>query len=490
MTIPKEVKLILQKLKENNFQAFAVGGCVRDLILKRAPKDWDVATNATPEEIQKIFPDSFYENSFGTVGVKIKDNGNPLSAEILDPIQVIEVTTFRTESGYSDQRHPDAVKFALTVEEDLKRRDFTINAIALDEAGEFIDPYNGRADIKAKIIRAVGNADERFQEDALRLIRAVRLATELNFTLEPITLTAIRANAGLLKTISAERMRDELIKIINTPRAEAGIKLLEECQLLEFILPELREGIGVGQNLHHIYNVWEHNLGALRYTCEQEYSLAVRLAALLHDAGKPRSKRGDGKFSTFYAHEMIGAKMTAHIMERLRFPGELADKITKLVRWHLFYYNVGEVTETSVRRLVANIGKENVEDLIKVREADRIGSGVPKAKPYKLRHLQFMIDKVARDPLSPKLLKMNGSDLMALLKIDPGPKVGMIINALMDEVLDEPTQNTKEYLEERASELAKLSEEELRALASAGKEKIKEEEEKEVGKIKQKHFVS
>ena len=177
-------------------------------------------------------------------------------------------------------------------------------------------------------------------------------------------------------------------------------------------------------------------------------------------------------------------------MERLRFPGELADKITKLVRWHLFYYNVGEVTETSVRRLVANIGKENVEDLIKVREADRIGSGVPKAKPYKLRHLQFMIDKVARDPLSPKLLKMNGSDLMALLKIDPGPKVGMIINALMDEVLDEPTQNTKEYLEERASELAKLSEEELRALASAGKEKIKEEEEKEVGKIKQKHFVS
>lgn len=489
MTIPKEVKTILHQLEENNFQAFVVGGCVRDLILKRVPKDWDVTTNATPEEIQKIFPDSFYENTFGTVGVKTESEEPTL--------KVVEVTTFRTESGYSDQRHPDAVKFASTIEEDLKRRDFTINAMALTidyrlSAIDYrlIDPFDGQADLKNKLIRTVGEADERFREDALRLMRAVRLATELNFDIEPTTLEAIRKNSSLLKAISAERIRDELIKIINTVQAETGIKLLEECELLQFILPELREGIGIGQNLHHIYNVWEHNLGALRYTCEQEYSLPVRLAALLHDVGKPRSKRGDGKFSTFYAHEMIGAKMTARIMERLRFSGELADKITKLVRWHLFYYNVGEVTETSVRRLVANIGKENVEDLIKVREADRIGSGVPKAKPYKLRHLQFMIDKVARDPLSPKLLKMNGSELMALLKIDPGPKVGMIINALMDEVLDEPSKNTKQYLEERANQLAELSEEELRALASAGKKKIKEEEEKAVDEIKQKHFVS
>lgn len=488
MTIPQEVKAILQKLEENHFQAFVVGGCVRDLLLDREPKDWDVTTDATPEEIQKIFPDSFYENSFGTVGVKTESEEPTL--------KVVEVTTFRTESGYSDQRHPDAVKFAKTVEEDLQRRDFTINAIALTINYklstinyQIIDPFGGQADIKTKTIRTVGKADERFREDALRLMRAGRLATELGFTIALETTTAIQNNATLLQAISAERIRDELIKIILTPTAEAGLQLLEELGLLQYILPELREGIGVGQNLHHVYSVWEHNLRALRYACDKNYSLAVRLGALLHDVGKPRSKRGDGYNSTFYSHEMIGARMTAKLLARLKFPGELADKITKLVRWHLFYYNVGEVTESSVRRLVANIGKENVEDLIKLREADRIGSGTPKAVPYKLRHLKFMIDKVARDPLSPKMLKLNGNELMSLLKIDPSPKVGMIIAALMNEVLDDPEKNTQDYLGQRAGELVKLSEAELQALSQAGKEKLAEEEEKEISKIKQKHYV-
>ena len=505
MTIPKEVKDILQQLEAANFQAFVVGGCVRDLLLKREPKDWDIATNATPEEIQKIFPDSFYENTFGTVGVKIKSNENSsLNAEVADPIRVIEVTTFRTESGYSDQRHPDEVKFAKTIEEDLQRRDFTINAMALSfdyklstTNYKLIDPFAGQADLKSKLNRAVGNPGERFREDALRLMRAVRLATELSaqgrpasgWNIEAETMAAIQANAGLLQAISAERVRDELVKIVNTAQGDAGIQLLENVGLLQYILPELREGIGVEQNLHHIYTVWEHNLRALRYTCEKGYSLAVRLAALLHDVGKPRSKRGEGRNSTFYAHEMIGAKMTGKLLARLKFLSELADKITKLVRWHLFYYNVGEVTETSVRRLVANIGKENVEDLIKVREGDRIGSGTPKAMPYKLRHLKFMIDKVARDPLSPKMLKLNGSELMTLLQIDPGPKVGMIIAALMNEVLDDPAKNTKEYLSQRARELIRFSEADLNELAKQGKEKLGEEEEKEIQKIKQKHYV-
>jgi poly(A) polymerase/tRNA nucleotidyltransferase (CCA-adding enzyme) len=254
-------------------------------------------------------------------------------------------------------------------------------------------------------------------------------------------------------------------------------------------MPELLEGFNVGQNKHHIYDVWEHNIRALRYAVEQDYSTEVRLASLLHDVGKPRSKRGEGEDSTFYAHEMIGAKMTRELLKRLKFPKDSADKIVKLVRWHLFYYNVGEVTESSVRRLVANIGKENVEDLIKVREADRIGSGVPKAKPYKLRHLQFMIDKVARDPISPKMLKIDGNEVMAVLGIKPGPQVGLIISALMNEVLDDPGKNDKEYLEKRAAELSVLPEPELSDLARAGKEKTSEKEEEMIGQIKRKHKV-
>ena len=213
------------------------------------------------------------------------------------------------------------------------------------------------------------------------------------------------------------------------------------------------------------------------------------MAALLNDVGKPRSKRGDGPDSTFYGHEIIGAKRTQGILSRLKYSKDFVEKVSKLVRYHLFYYNVDEVTENSVRRLVANIGKENVEDLIKVREADRIGSGVPKAKPYKLRHLQFMIDKVARDPISPKMLKISGDDIMPLLVLKQGPRVGVIIHALMNEVLDDLAKNSKDYLEKRAIELNKLSEQELAELGQMGKIKEAEEEEKEVEKIKEKYYV-
>ena len=491
MTIPKEVKSILEKLEENGFEGFIVGGCVRDLMMNQKPKDWDITTNATPEEIQKIFPDSFYENEFGTVGVKVRNKESPPNAEVLKvpEIEVVEVTTYRTESTYTDKRHPDQIKFAQKLEDDLKRRDFTINALAMDKNGQLKDFFGGQDDLKKKIIRAVGNPEERFTEDALRMMRAVRLAAQLGFEIESATLEAIKKNTSLLEVISAERIRDELIKIINSERADQGIELLRQADLLSHVIPELLEGVGVEQNLHHIYTVWEHNVRALKYTVDQNYSLEIRLGSLLHDVGKPRSKRGEGRNSTFYGHEVIGAKMTAQITDRLRFPKEQANKITKLVRWHLFYYNPGEVTESSVRRLVAHIGKENVYDLLKVREADRIGSGVPKAIPYKLRHLKFMIDKVARDPISPKMLKINGTEIMALLNLPPGPKIGLIMNALMEEVLEDPAKNTKEYLENRIKELNSLPEDELKALAQKGKSKSNEEEEKEIEKIKQKHFV-
>lgn len=481
MTIPHEVKNTLKTLTQAGFEAYIVGGCVRDLLMKKTPGDWDVTTNAKPEEIQKLFPDSFYENEFGTVGVKTESEDEKL--------KVVEVTTYRAETGYSDKRRPDHVQFVMNLEEDLKRRDFTMNAIAMDSEGKIVDLYGGQEDIKNKIIKAVGDAEERFGEDALRMMRAVRFAAVLGFEIEQHTLEEIEAHAHNLKHIAAERVRDELLKLIDGADADKGIELLRTTGLLDEILPELHEGHGVTQNLHHIYTVWEHNKRALAYTCEQEYSTEVRLAALLHDIGKPRTKRGEGHNSTFYGHDVVGARIVREALGRLRFPQEMIDKISKLVRYHMFYYLPDEVTESSVRRLVANIGKENVEDLLKVREADRIGSGTPKAIPYKLRHLKFMIDKVARDPISPKMLKVDGNDIMKLLSIEPGPKIGMIMNALMEEVLDDPAKNSKDYLEPRVHTLAAMSEAELKQLSQQGKEKSKELEDEAVDQIKAKHFV-
>ena len=479
--IPDEVRDVLSRLEKAGHDAYVVGGSVRHLIMDEKPNDWDITTNARPDDVLALFPDRFYENKFGTVGVKTdSDNAN---------LKVIEVTTYRTESGYSDKRHPDEIKFADKLEDDLGRRDFTINALALRDNGEVVDLFGGQADIDKKIIRAVGDPEKRFGEDALRMMRGVRLSAQTGFEIEDATFKAIHKNHNLMNSVSKERIRDELIKLVNSGHADAGIELLRETELMKYVLPGLLEGVGVGQNKHHIYTVWEHNVKALRYACDMKYSFEVRLASLLHDVGKPRSKRGDGIDSTFYGHEIIGARMAAEELDRLRFPKEQADKIIKLVRYHLFYYNVGEVTESSVRRLVANIGKENVEDLIKVREADRIGSGVPKAKPYKLRHLQFMIDKVARDPISPKMLKVNGNDLIKKLGITPGPRLGYIISALMNDVLSDPIKNSAEFLLDRANDLNKLEEEDLIKLSQSGKEKTAEEEEREVGKIKGKHFV-
>src|SRR3990167_1965502 len=401
MRLPKEVQLILTNLKEGGFEAYAVGGCVRDLVLSEVeglpylPKDWDVTTNAPPEKIQELFPNNVYENTFGTVAIKTDSEDSSLT--------LIEVTPYRIEGKYTDKRHPDNVKFADKLEDDLSRRDFTVNALAMDIDGKITDLFNSQKDLRSKVIRTVGGPGERFGEDSLRLLRAVRLATILGFKIEKKTLEAINKNADWLLAISKERVRDEFIKIINSDNAYDGIILLWETGLLKHVVPELLEGVGVEQNLHHIYTVWEHITRALKYASEKNYSIEVRLASLFHDIGKPRSKRGEGRNSTFYGHEVIGAKMVAEIMSRLKFPKDQAEKIIKLVRYHMFYYNPEEVTESSVRRLLVKIGLENIEDLIKVREADRIGSGRPKAVPYKLRHLQYIVDKVSHDPISVKM---------------------------------------------------------------------------------------
>ena len=463
MKLSKEIKNVLEKLAKDGFEAYIVGGCVRDLLMNNTPKDWDVTTNAKPEDIQNIFSDSFYENKFGTV--TLKESG-------------VEITPYRAESKYTDKRHPDEVKFVSKLEDDLSRRDFTVNAIAMDAKGNVTDLYEGQKDLKNKTIRTVGKPEERFGEDALRLLRAVRLATVLGFRIEEKTFKALKENAGWLRAISKERIRDEFIKIIESDNAYNGILLLESSSLLKYIVPELVECVGVGQNLHHIYTVWEHNTRALKYAAEKKYSLEVRLGSLFHDIGKTRTKRGDGKYSTFYGHDVVGGRLTAQIMERLRFSKDLSEKIIKLVRYHLFYYNVDEVTESSVRRLIANMGLENMEDLIKVREADRIGSGRPKAVPYKLRHMKYIIDKVSHDPISVKMLKVNGEDVMKELDIKPSPKIGLILNSLLVEVLDDPGKNKKEYLKKRIRELDKKSPQELKESLEKI-DKALEEEEKE-----------
>ena len=481
VTVPREVVDVAQTLAEGGFEAYLVGGCVRDMQIGREPKDWDVATNATPAEIQKLFDDTVYENDFGTVGVKTGSD---------DPkLHVIEVTTYRIEGKYTDKRHPDEVRFAKTIEEDLSRRDFTVNALAMSPDGAIIDPHGGKKDLKARTIRTVGAPEERFGEDALRLMRAVRFATELDFEIERETRKAVAALAMSLETIAKERVRDEFSKILMTPNAAKGVILLEDTGLLRHIVPEIREGLGVGQNLHHIYTVFEHNVRALDYAAKQDYSLAVRMASLLHDVGKPRAKAGDGKTSTFYQHEYVGARMAAKALDRLRYPKEFIEEVAHLVRYHMFYYNVGDVSERGVRRFLARVGPETVPDLLKVREADRIGSGVPKAVPYKTRHLMFMIEKVKNDPISPKMLKVNGEDIMKLLGIGPGPRIGWVLSALLEEVLDDPAKNEQEPLSLRAKELGKLPDKELKALAEKANEAKDEFQEAEEGEIKKKFRV-
>jgi poly(A) polymerase/tRNA nucleotidyltransferase (CCA-adding enzyme) len=404
-------------------------------------------------------------------------------------VKIIEVTTYRIEGRYTDQRHPDEVKFAANIEDDLSRRDFTVNALAMDMKGDVIDPFGGARDIKERVIRTVGAPEERFSEDALRLMRAVRFSVELDFEIEMNTRRAIVKLAGGLEAIAKERVRDELVKILMTPNAAKGIILLEELDLLRYVLPELREGIGVAQNKHHVYTVFEHNVRALDYAAHEHYSLAVRTAALLHDVGKPKVKGGTGADATFYQHEYIGARMAVKMLDRLRFSKEFVEQVAHLVRMHMFNYETGVISPAGVRRLVVRVGPENIDDLLKVREADRIGSGVKKAVPYRLRHLLFMIEKVKRDPLSPKMLALRGDDLMPLLGLPQSRRVGWILNALMEEVIDDPKKNEKKYLEKRAKELNKMSDAELQELFVSAQQKKREAEGEMDEDIKKKRHV-
>ena len=502
ISIPKEVAQIVARLGSAGHQAYPVGGCVRDLLLARVstdeggrgekPKDWDVTTSAKPEEIMALFPDSFYENRFLTVTVKTGSD-DPALAEI-------EITTFRAEGKYTDKRHPDEVRFAETLEEDLSRRDFTVNAMALNitihdtrnTTHEIIDLFGGQEDLKKKLIHAVGNPEERFDEDALRMMRAVRLAAELGFALEDETARAIQTHAGKMAFIAKERIRDEFIKIVESPRAGEGVRLLQRLGLFAHVIPELEQGIGV-ENRPRVFSVYEHNLKAFEYGVKAGYATDVRIAALLHDVGKPATKgpEKNGEW-TFYGHDVVGGRMAAQILTRLHFPRETVEKVAKLIRWHLFKYDPDEgITDSSVRRLIRRVGAAHMADLVRVRICDRMGMGVPKALPYRLRHFQFRVEKILREEEEPKpkILKVRGEDVMEVLGIPPSPTIGRVLEVLLQEVIDDPALNMREYLRSRIAQLGKLSDEELARIAEQSESKIELAEDERISSIKAKYYV-
>jgi len=467
MLIPEYILTIVKKMQAAGFETELVGGCVRDLLMAVAPKDWDLTTKARPEQILKIFPEGKYENDFGTVLIPCRQTDKSL-------VDVVELTTYRSEQGYSDRRHPDEIRFETVLAKDLERRDFTINAMALrlDKDGDqefgserfvLVDLFGGQKDIRKRVIRAVGEPVDRFKEDALRMMRALRFSAQLGFSLEPKTQRGIIKMAGSLKFVAKERIRDELIKILDSNRPAEGIIGLHEAKLLQYIIPELEQGVGVPQNHHHIYSVFKHNILSLQYCPSSEWP--VRLAALLHDVAKPKTRRLIDDQITFYNHEYAGAKMADKILGRLKFKNEDRERVVNLVKNHMFYYNVGEVTAASVRRLISKVGRDNLQDLIYLRVADRLGSGTPKAMPYKLRHLQYMMEKVQHDPVSVKMLAVNGHDLMTALDLEPSPKIGAILDVLLGEVLEEPSRNERIYLLDRAQSLRASDLETLRQQA-------------------------
>ena len=381
MKIPEVIKDFAKIFKKHNFQLFLVGGAIRDKLLGNENHDYDFATSATPYEVIKIFPSVIPVGiEHGTVMVLYKDCQ-------------FEVTTFRTDGKYSDNRRPDSINFVKNIDEDLKRRDFTINSFAYDlNKKKIIDKFNAKKDLKKKIVKAIGNPDERFTEDALRMVRAVRFAAKLKFDIEEKTLLSIKKNSHLIQNISNERIRDELIKIMQTDKPSIAIEYMRETGLLNYIIPELLAGYEVIQNKFHKYDVYYHNL----YSCDAapKDNYIVRFAALFHDISKPQTKREqDDNENSFYNHEIIGAKIAKTILRRLKFGNDDINKIVHLIKYHMFYYT-DEWSDGAVRRFLKNVGIENLSDLFKLRDADRVGNGTKTGIPKTFLDFQDRIKRI------------------------------------------------------------------------------------------------
>lgn len=442
--IPADVSTVVERLRAKGHEAYVVGGCVRDALRGVEPADWDVATDARPEEIQKIFRRSLYTNRFGTVVVRMGPSADN------DKAREIEVTTYRIESEYTDHRRPDAVAFTDSLREDLSRRDFTMNAMAWSPEQGIVDPFEGQKDLEARIVRAVGDPDERFREDALRMLRAVRFAAVLGFTIEPKTADAITRNAGLARELSAERIQQELVRIIRGPVPSVGLRMLSNLSLLEVLAPELEQCRATPQEKVAAQNVFEHSLATLDAAAEEMPSgtsphddLVLRLAALLHDVGKPETF-DDGHF---HQHEFVGEAKARAILRRWRLDKATIDEVAHLVRNHMFWYQP-DWTSSAVRRFIRKVGLEQVPTLFALRKADNVGSGARTPRMYALNELWLRVqEEIQRaNAFSKDDLVIDGNDVMRELGIPPGPEVGRVLRELFERVLDEPELNERQRL--------------------------------------------
>jgi poly(A) polymerase/tRNA nucleotidyltransferase (CCA-adding enzyme) len=430
LAVPQDVERVVQTLIASGFEAFVVGGCVRDALRGVDPQDWDVATSAKPEGIQKLFKRSLYTNRFGTVVVSSGSHE-------------IEVTTYRVEADYADHRRPEEVAFTESLHEDLARRDFTMNAMAwrpTPAGGELVDPFGGRADLEARTVRAVGDPAERFAEDALRMLRAVRFATVLRMRIEPRTADAIVAHAQLAAVLSGERIQQELNKILLAERPSTGIRLLSDLGLLAVLCPELEICKTIPQDKAVAQDVFEHSLITVDATPPD---LVLRLAGLFHDVGKPETF-ADGHF---HQHEFVGEAITRRVLRRWKYPKDTVTAVTHLIRHHMFWYQA-DWTGSAVRRFIRKVGLEVIPDLFAVRRADNIGSGVRVPRMYALEDLWTRVqEEIERSTaFSPHDLVVDGNDVMRELGIPPGPQVGRVISALFERVLDDPDLNTRDRL--------------------------------------------
>jgi tRNA nucleotidyltransferase (CCA-adding enzyme) len=440
--VPSAVRHITDTLQKHGKRGWIVGGCVRDLIMGRTPADWDICTDALPGETLKLFPRSIPTGiAHGTVTVVIDR-------------EHYEVTTLRGETTYTDGRRPDSVFFVSDIVADLARRDFTVNAIAIDPVtGVVVDPFGGQSDIQSRTIRAVGKADERFAEDGLRVLRAARFSAQLEFDVEPETLAAI-ARAGALDTyrkVSGERIRDEWMKSMKAKQPSRAFTIMKDTGILAVTCPEMMESVGCGQNRYHTYDVWGHAMACMDAASGDAI---LRISAMLHDVGKPRSKAFSDKTQdyTFYEHERIGAEMVQPICERLKFSNDEKKRIEDLVRHHMWHYDGW--TDAAVRRWIQRVGKDRIEDLYALREADIKGkSGVIEPSEFDgLYAMQGHVERVllAGAALSVKDLAINGGVLMKKLELKPGRILGEILEALLEEVITDPSLNTEPLLLDRA----------------------------------------
>jgi len=438
--VPADVLTVASRLHDAGWRSWIVGGCTRDLLLQRPVHDWDLATEARPEDVIKVFRRVIPTGiQHGTVTVMIGRTG-------------FEVTTLRGEGAYSDGRHPDSVTFVGDLVEDLARRDFTINAIALDpRSGEMTDPFGGQADLQARLIKAVGEPERRFSEDGLRLLRAARFSAVLGFEIEPATLAAMGTCVDTLTKVSMERVRDELLKTLAAPRPSVGLQAMRVTGILAVVLPELLPMVGCEQNHYHAYDVWEHTLAVVD-SCRADP--VMRLAALLHDVGKPvvrgvNDKTGD---YTFYHHEVTGAQMAVRIGAMLKLSNQQRDFVAAVVRHHLVVYDE-EWTDSAVRRWIRRVGEDLVAPVLELAEADAHGKGMDASDV--LRSIERLRERVsvmreAGVALTTRDLAIDGRTVMQECSVAPGPVVGRILQHLLDQVIETPELNDRDKLIELA----------------------------------------